>query len=187
MDAIAQFKENAKASWSTFAPIEALTVQAAPRLVEIRRDCPGARGARYCLWNGRGRAHCGTAGRQSDRGRPHARSSFNERGKARLMQLDVEWHEGDAEALPLGDAKFDAVVSQFGHMFAPRPEVAVERDAARAEARGDARVLDMAARAARRQSVQSHREIQSSPTAWRLPPPHCGASPRSSASAWAAP
>lgn len=38
---------------------------------------------------------------------------------------DIAWHEGDAEALPFADASFDVVLSQFGHMFAPRPEVAV--------------------------------------------------------------
>ncbi len=38
---------------------------------------------------------------------------------------DIDWHEGDAEALPFPDACFDVVLSQFGHMFAPRPEVAV--------------------------------------------------------------
>lgn len=38
---------------------------------------------------------------------------------------DIAWHEGDAEALPFSDASFDVVLSQFGHMFAPRPEVAV--------------------------------------------------------------
>lgn len=38
---------------------------------------------------------------------------------------DIAWHEGDAEALPFPDASFDTVLSQFGHMFAPRPEVAV--------------------------------------------------------------
>ena len=38
---------------------------------------------------------------------------------------DIAWHEGDAEALPFQDASFDVVLSQFGHMFAPRPEVAV--------------------------------------------------------------
>ena len=38
---------------------------------------------------------------------------------------DIEWHEGDAETLPFADAAFDVVLSQFGHMFAPRPEVAV--------------------------------------------------------------
>jgi SAM-dependent methyltransferase len=38
---------------------------------------------------------------------------------------DIDWHEGDAEDLPFPDASFDAVLSQFGHMFAPRPDVAV--------------------------------------------------------------
>lgn len=38
---------------------------------------------------------------------------------------DIVWQEGDAEALPFPDAAFDVVLSQFGHMFAPRPEVAM--------------------------------------------------------------
>ena len=38
---------------------------------------------------------------------------------------DINWKEGDAEALPYQDASFDVVLSQFGHMFAPRPEVAL--------------------------------------------------------------
>jgi ubiquinone/menaquinone biosynthesis C-methylase UbiE len=39
--------------------------------------------------------------------------------------VQVDWKEGDAEALPYPDASFDVVVSEFGHMFAPRPDVAV--------------------------------------------------------------
>lgn len=38
---------------------------------------------------------------------------------------DIEWREGDVEALPFPDGSFDTVLSQFGHMFAPRPDVAV--------------------------------------------------------------
>jgi SAM-dependent methyltransferase len=38
---------------------------------------------------------------------------------------EIDWKEGDAEALPYPDGSFDIVLSQFGHMFAPRPEVAV--------------------------------------------------------------
>lgn len=41
--------------------------------------------------------------------------------------LQIQFDEGDAEALPYEDASFDAVVTMFGAMFAPRPElVAVE-------------------------------------------------------------
>lgn len=48
------------------------------------------------------------------------------RASAALADLnDIAWHEGDAEALPFPDESFDVVLSQFGHMFAPRPEVAV--------------------------------------------------------------
>src|SRR5205085_2258788 len=47
------------------------------------------------------------------------------RGNARVAEVEVEWHQGDAEGLPFPDGSFDAVTSQFGHIFAPRPEVAV--------------------------------------------------------------
>jgi SAM-dependent methyltransferase len=44
-----------------------------------------------------------------------------ERGRRRVEAegLDVELIAGDAEAIPFGDAGFDAVVSVFGSMFAP--------------------------------------------------------------------
>jgi SAM-dependent methyltransferase len=38
--------------------------------------------------------------------------------------VEVEWVEGDAEALPFADESFDVVVSTFGCMFAPRHELA---------------------------------------------------------------
>jgi SAM-dependent methyltransferase len=38
---------------------------------------------------------------------------------------DIVWTEGDAEQLPYPDASFDVVLSQFGHMFAPRPALVV--------------------------------------------------------------
>ncbi|MBI3617603.1 MAG: methyltransferase domain-containing protein [Candidatus Omnitrophica bacterium] len=38
---------------------------------------------------------------------------------------DIAWREADAEALPFPSSFFDVVLSQFGHMFAPRPEVTV--------------------------------------------------------------
>lgn len=38
--------------------------------------------------------------------------------------VEVEWIEGDAEALPFDEESFDVVLSTFGCMFAPRHEVA---------------------------------------------------------------
>jgi ubiquinone/menaquinone biosynthesis C-methylase UbiE len=47
-----------------------------------------------------------------------------ESGRVRTAGLAVEWLEADAEALPFADGTFDRVVSCFGAIFAPRPEVA---------------------------------------------------------------
>jgi len=48
------------------------------------------------------------------------------RENAAIARLpDIVWKQGDAEELPYPDGSFDVVVSQFGHMFAPRPEVVV--------------------------------------------------------------
>jgi len=44
-----------------------------------------------------------------------------ERGRERAAaeRLEIDWVEGDAEALPLDDASFDIVLTTFGAMFAP--------------------------------------------------------------------
>ncbi len=41
------------------------------------------------------------------------------RREARARGVDLDWVEGDAEALPFGDGKFDVVTSSLGAMFAP--------------------------------------------------------------------
>lgn len=48
-----------------------------------------------------------------------------EQGRARAESegLKIQFDEGDAEDLPYGDAAFDSVVTMFGAMFAPRPEL----------------------------------------------------------------
>ena len=43
------------------------------------------------------------------------------RENAKREGLKAKFDEGDAEALPYDDASFDAVVTMFGAMFAPRP------------------------------------------------------------------
>ena len=126
MDPIAQFKEGAKQAWSTFAPLEMITGSVAPRLVKYA----GVERGREVLDVGSGTGVVAlTAARLGAKVTgvdltPELLTRARENGA--IMDLDVAWQEGDAEALPFADAKFDIVVSQFGHMFAPRPEIAVK-------------------------------------------------------------
>jgi SAM-dependent methyltransferase len=46
------------------------------------------------------------------------------RARAAAENLRIDFIEGDAEALPFADHQFDLVVSMFGVMFAPQPELA---------------------------------------------------------------
>ncbi|HMD50198.1 MAG TPA: class I SAM-dependent methyltransferase [Bryobacteraceae bacterium] len=45
------------------------------------------------------------------------------RQRAAAEKLKIVFEEADAEKLPYGDAQFDVVMSMFGAMFAPRPEL----------------------------------------------------------------
>ncbi len=45
---------------------------------------------------------------------------------ARRLNPELRWQEGSAEALPFPEQAFDAVVSQFGLMFVPRPVLALQ-------------------------------------------------------------
>ena len=47
------------------------------------------------------------------------------RDRAAAEHLPIRFDEGDAEQLPYPDGSFDAVVTMFGAMFAPRPELVV--------------------------------------------------------------
>jgi SAM-dependent methyltransferase len=48
------------------------------------------------------------------------------RQRARAESLSIAYTEGDAEAMPYPDAKFDMVVSMYGVMFTPQPERIVQ-------------------------------------------------------------
>jgi SAM-dependent methyltransferase len=125
MDGIDQFKANQKAAWANFAMLEPLTGAAAPRLVGFA----GIRAGQQVL-----DVACGTGVVALTAARAGAKAQgldltpelvAHARENASLMKLEVSFQEGDVEALPFADASFDVVVSQFGHMFAPRPEVAL--------------------------------------------------------------
>ena len=125
-DPIAQLKENAKQAWSTFAPTEMLSGSVAPRLVKFAGIGRGAKVLDVACGTGvvaLTAARLGAVVTGVDLTPPliaHAKEN------AELMRLEVDWHEGDVEALEFGDGAFDMVVSQFGHMFAPRPRIAIQ-------------------------------------------------------------
>ena len=48
------------------------------------------------------------------------------RREARARGVELEWVEGDAEALPFGDAEFDVVTSSFGAMWAPNHQAVAD-------------------------------------------------------------
>lgn len=121
VDPLAAFKEAQKQSWSTFGPLEAFTIPPAARLVHYARVRAGQR----VLDVG-----CGTGVVAVTAARLGARVAGIDltpelleraRENSGIAEVEVDWREGDVEALPFGDGEFDVVLSQFGHMFAPRP------------------------------------------------------------------
>jgi SAM-dependent methyltransferase len=125
VDGLAQFKQAQKEGWTHFAPLEMLTTPEAARLVRFA----GVEAGMTVLDVG-----CGTGVAAITAARQGAHVTgidltpkLVERAQenSRIAGLEVDWHEGDAEELPFEDAQFDIVISQFAHMFAPRPEVAI--------------------------------------------------------------
>jgi SAM-dependent methyltransferase len=47
------------------------------------------------------------------------------RENCQIAGVQVSLQEGDVEELPFADGRFDVVLSQFAHIFAPRPEIAI--------------------------------------------------------------
>ena len=125
MDALATFKEAQKQGWAHFAPLEAWTTPAAARLVRHAGVGAGQRVLDVA---------CGTGVVALTAARLGARVTGLDftpelleraRENSRLAGVDIDWHEGDAEKLPFDAAAFDIVLSQYGHIFAPRPDIAV--------------------------------------------------------------
>src|SRR5436190_24230069 len=125
MDVLQKFKETQKAGWAHFAPLQTFTTIPAARLVEHA----GVHGGMGVLDVG-----CGTGVVSVTAARRGARVTGLDlapellavgKENARIAAVSIEFHEGDVEKLLFADEAFDIVVSQFGHMFAPRPDVAV--------------------------------------------------------------
>ncbi len=125
MDPIAQIKESAREGWAGFVPFESTTGTAAPRLVHFAGVGSGARVLDVACGTGVVALTAARLGAHATGADLTPALVARARENAELAGLKVEFREADAEALPFDDASFDVVLSQFGHMFAPRPEVAI--------------------------------------------------------------
>jgi SAM-dependent methyltransferase len=125
MDIFAQFKEAQKQGWAHFVPLETFTTPTAAQLVRHAKVVAGRRVLDVA---------CGTGVVAITAARAGARVSgldltpellARARENAQLANVEIDFREGDVEQLPFEDATFDVTLSQFGHMFAPRPDVAL--------------------------------------------------------------
>jgi SAM-dependent methyltransferase len=125
MDALEQLKAAQKTVWAHFAPLQAITTGPAARLVQHARLTPGARVLDVACGTGVVAITAARAGAQLTGLDLTPELLAVARENSALAGVDIAWHEGDVEQLPFDAGTFDFVLSQFGHMFAPRPEVAV--------------------------------------------------------------
>jgi SAM-dependent methyltransferase len=125
-DPFAELKQKQRVMWASFTPTAMFTTPVASKLVKFA----GVTKGESVLDVGTGTGVVAvTAARAGAKVKgldltpellEQARENAGLAGTA-----DIEWTEGDAEKLPYPDGSFDVVLSQFGHMFAPRPEVAI--------------------------------------------------------------
>lgn len=125
-DIFDEFKNRQREMWSSFAPTAALTTPVAGHLVEFSGVAHGEKVLDVAC--GTGVAAITAAQRGATVSGLDLTPALLEhaRENERIAECGaIDWTEGDAERLPYPDASFDVVLSQFGHMFAPRPDVAL--------------------------------------------------------------
>ncbi|MGH8442095.1 MAG: class I SAM-dependent methyltransferase [Nevskiaceae bacterium] len=124
-DPIAKFKAAQRESWKLFAPLAAFTTPAAAHLVKFGGVKPGEAVLDLACGTGVVAVTAARAGARV-KGLDLSPVLLEDACKnAAVINASIEFVEGDAEALPYKDGEFDVVLSQFGHMFAPRPDVVV--------------------------------------------------------------
>jgi SAM-dependent methyltransferase len=124
-DPFADLKKRQREMWASFTPTAIFTTPVAGQLVKFA----GVTAGEDVLDVGTGTGVVAvTAAQRGARVKGLDLSPVlleQARLNAHVAGVSVEWQEGDAENLPYPDASFDVVLSEFGHMFAPRPEVAI--------------------------------------------------------------
>ena len=126
MNDFAELKEKAKKTWSDFASMENFTAVAAPKLVRFAGVLSDSRVLDVACGTGVVALTAARSGAKVTGAdlTPDLIARANENNK--ILGLDIDFHEADVEDLPFKNESFDIVLSQFGHMFAPRPHVAIK-------------------------------------------------------------
>lgn len=124
-EVLTKFKLGQKESWALFSPIEIFTTMPAATLVNFSQIKP----KQTVLDVGTGTGVVAITAARIDASVsaidlcPELVAKANQ--NALIANVKIDFKEADAENIPYPDHFFDAVLSQFGHMFAPRPTVTI--------------------------------------------------------------
>ncbi|HEY1883000.1 MAG TPA: methyltransferase domain-containing protein [Candidatus Cybelea sp.] len=125
-DLFSAFKDRQREMWASFPPTATFTTPPAAHLVRFAGISPGE--AVLDIGAGTGVVAITAANAGARVSALDLTPALLEaaRENARIAGFpEIDWVEGDAERLPYPDASFNVVLSQFGHMFAPQPDVAM--------------------------------------------------------------
>jgi SAM-dependent methyltransferase len=125
IDDLQAFKARAKATWMAgdYPQIARLTEAAANDIIARLQIKPGMKVLDVACGNGNLAISAAKAGAIVTGVDIAPNLLDHARVRAAGEGLDIRFEEGDAEDLPYQAGTFDVVVSMFGAMFAPRPEV----------------------------------------------------------------
>ena len=126
MNDFPELKEKAKKTWSDFASMENFTGVAAPKLVRFGGVSPHSRVLDVACGTGVVALTAARSGAKVTGADLTPELIARARENNKILGLDIDFHEADVEDLPFKTESFDIVLSQFGHIFAPRPEVALK-------------------------------------------------------------